>query len=302
MKTFIPTILLFASVLFFSCSIKDDPSNNPDEETIEVAINLSGLDITETMEPITRSGDNIKYFFAVKQDGNPYAWYCMDSFDNVSISLVKDHTYDFIGYVAYDLKGAYYWRNNVGNYTSYLQYQNSNGVEYSSSMNYHLDMPIRNYDYKMLVCSETITSIPESINLNMYNAYFGLKANATNLDGSLEIALGKEEGSSYAYDHSVLLTKDQPSVIDYVHFLFPLNIVDSAKTGNEYTKNVDITIKYTDADNNTSILYTGQITVSRMKYTVLDLKMNNNLNNQPTCTLSFEDEAFSDGTRIELEL
>ena len=301
MKKFIPVILLFASVFVFSCNTKDDPLDVSDEETIEVAIKLSGLDLLETMEPITRSGESIKYFFAVKQDGNPYAWYCMDSFENVSISLIKDHTYDFIGYVAYDLNGAYYWRNEVGNGISYLQYGNSNGVEYSSSMNYHLDMPIRNYDYKMLVCSETITSVPESIILNMYNAYFGLKANATNLDGTLEISLGKEEGRSSAYDYSVLLTKDQPSVIDYVHFLYPLDIVDYAKTGNEYTKNVDMTIKYTDADNNTSVLHTGQITVSRMKYTILDIKMNDNLNNQSSCTLSLEDEVFSDGEIVELE-
>ena len=301
MKKLIPVILLFASVFVFSCNTIDDPLDVSDEETIEVAIKLSGLDLTETMEPITRSGESVIYFFAVVQDGKPYAWYCMDSFNDVTISLVKDHTYDFVGYIAYDIKGAYYWSVNVGNSISYLQTGKSNGFEYSDSMRYHLDYPLRDYNYKMLVCSETYSSIPETVVLNMYNAYFGIKANASNLDGSLEITLGKESNGSFAYDYSLFLTKDQPSVTEYIHFLYPVDVAKYTKEGNDYTRDVDITIKYTDTDNNTSILHTGQITVSRMKYTILDIKMNDNLNNQSRCALSLEDGSFSDGKKVELE-
>ena len=300
MKTSSIAVLLLSSLLVLSCGMFDGPSNQK-EETVNVAIKLNGLELTETLEPITRAGESVIYFFSVHQDGKPYAWYCMNSFNDVSISLVKDHTYEFIGYVAYNIVGDYYWFNNVGNGISYLGRSTTNGFEYTDATEYSLRYPLRNYEYKMLVCSESFYSVPESIVLNMYNAFWGLKANAINLDGTLEILLGKESGNSFAYDLSVLLTKDQPSVTKYIHFLHPLTVVSAASSGEEYTKDVDVTIKYTDADNNTSILHSGQITASRMKYTVLNITMNGNLDNPSSCVLRIEEENLTDGVTVNLE-
>ena len=246
-------------------------------------------------------GNTTVYFFSVHQDGKPYAWYCMNTFDNVSVSLFKDHTYEIVGYVAYDIAGDYYWSNNVGNGISFLGRSTTNGFEYTDAMEYGLRYPLRNYEYKMLVCSETFDSVPETIVLDMYNAFWGLKANAANLEGTLEISLGNESGSSFAYDLSVLLTKDQPSVTKYIHFLHPLTVVSAASNGEEYIKSVDITIKHIDADNNTSILHSGQITVSRMKYTVLNITLNGNTNNPSSCALNLEEENLTDGVAVTLE-
>ena len=294
-------LMLSSSIFVMSCN-KNEDLPKPNDDIVNVKVELKGVDVTETMIPMTRAGETVTYFLAVKQDNNPYAWYCMDSFEDVSLSLLKNHSYSITGYVAYDMKGSLYWTGTVGGGVIYLGYDKTNGFVYTDSRKYSIDTPIKTYDYKMLVCSEEFSTIPETITLNMYAAYFGLKIKATNLDDTLEIALGAENGGSYSYDYTAMLTKEHSSTECILHFLKPLDVVGYAEQGSEFSKQVNLTVKKIDSNNNTSVLHSDNITVSRLKYTILELKMKDDGNNTKSCALSLEDGDIVDGNTINLEL
>ena len=296
------TMFCFCLVFVYSCKKSADPIPIPQEDDVVIVpINLVGLDLTESMEPMTRAGETetANYFFAVTQDGNPYAWYCMDSFEDVSISLVKGHSYSISGYVAYEQKGSFYWTGTVGGSIINLSTTRSNGFEYSDSKKNSIDTPLKSYNYRMFACSETFNSLPETITLNMYSVYYGIRINTTNLnEGRIEVSLGKESGSSYAYNESLVLTAEEPTITSVYHFLQPLNVVRTVQAGNEYNRDLAITIKYTDADNNTSVLHSGQISIARLKYTIMDIKLSNGLGNTAACNLSYEDGSLSAGATL----
>ena len=298
---FLACLLLPLFVL--SCTSMDNFSDDLDADTVTIPIKLAGFDFTQSMEPMTRAdNETVTYFFFVTQDNKPYAWYCMHSFENVTISLVKGHEYKFTGYVAYNQTGDYYWRTNVGNGISYLYSVLSNGFEYNDSMEYSLSIPIRSYQYKMLVCEESFSTIPEAIALNMYNAYYGVKVNVTNLkEGSIGVSLGKESNTSYAYNVTMDIPASNPSHTEILHYLYPLQVIPYAKEGTEFTKNVDISIKYTDGNGSTSVLYSGTIPATRMKYTILNLNLGDDPGNRSACNLSFEGGSMIDGQVIPLE-
>ncbi len=296
-----PQIALLALLtIIVSCNKNNDPVTPPQEEAVEIPVVLGGMDLTWSQEPMTRAGENAVYFFSVKQDGSPYAWYCMRSFDDVKISLLRNHTYDITGYVAYDMTGAYYWRSETGNLISRLLSYTSNGVEYSDAMFYMIDSPLRSYCYKMLACTETITTVPSELVLNMYNAFFGLKVNATNLEGKLDFVLGNDGGESY--DVTVTLTKEQPSVTRIIHFLRPLDVVSAVKRDREYTREVDYTLKYTDSEGTVSVLSSGKVSISRMKYTTVNIDMSSLGDNNAPVGLSLEEENVTDGATYDLNI
>lgn len=296
------TMICFCLVFVYSCKKNVDPIPIPQKDNmVTIPIKLVGLDLTASMEPMTRAGETgtTNYFFAVTQDGNPYAWYCMDSFEDVSISLVKGHTYSITGYVAYDQTGSFYWTGTVGGSIINLSTTRSNGFEYSDSKKNSIDTPLRSYNYRMFACSETFNSLPETITLNMYSVYYGIKINTTNLkEGQIEVSLGKQSNTSYAYNESLVLTAEEPTISSIYHFLQPLDVVRTVQAGNEYDRDLDITIKYTDADNNTSVLHSGQISIARLKYTILDIKLNDGLGNNAACNLSYEAGSISDGETL----
>ncbi len=287
--------------LFFSCNKAEILPDIQEEEVINVPITLAGLDLEVGQEPMTRAGETMTYYVAVLQDGSPYAWYCMNSFDDVTVSLVKGHSYEFEGYVAYDIKGYYFWHGITGGGLVYGGSYHSNGFEYDSGNKYTISSPLRTYNYKMLVCSESFTEAPSSVTLNMYNAYYGIKANATNLKGTLSIALGKEVGHSESYGHTITLTNDSPSATDFIHFLYPLEVLPAAKTGQDFSKNVNIDIMYTDEDGNTSVLHSGQITVSRLKYTTLNIRMTDHAGAKQSVSLSMESGNMGNGDSLDFE-
>lgn len=299
MKRIIIPVVILSSFLF-SCNKPGNTADLQNEEVVEVPIVLSGLDLSWSQEPMSRADEKTVYFFSVSQDGHPYAWYCMESFEDVSISLLKNHTYEIIGYVAYNIKGTYYWRVSSGSTLSQGRTTLSNGVEYSEAYEYHLHFPLKTYDYKMLACLDTFTTIPNEIVLNMYNVFFGVKLNATHLDGTLEFVL--ENDAEYSYNYTITLTKEQPSATQILHFLRPRDVVCAIKDNVEYTREVGYTLKYIESDGTTSILHSGTISISRMKYTVVNIDMSSYYNNNSAVSLSLENENLTDGQTYNLNI
>ena len=294
LKTILAIVLFFA--LFISCNKEERLSYDKKEEAIVVPISLNGVEMSVYQEPMTKATVPVVYFINVTQDSKPYAYYCMTSFDDVSISLLDGHKYDFTAYVAYDVTGSFYWMGTVGSGISVKHNSLTDGFEYTSEKYLNFN-GIRDYDYKMLVGKASYTSLPSSISLDLYNAFFGLKVNATNLKGTLSLDI-----SGYtSYSGPITITKDNPSIVKYIHFMNPLDVISSAIDGTEYSNDIDITIKYTNESGDVSVLHNGSIKVSRLKYTILNIKMSDNAGPLQSVSFSLENSTIIDGNTIDLE-
>lgn len=199
-------LLLFAALALVGCQTKD--MTEPEPQEYEVSINLSGIPVSVTETPLTKSSTptsgQVNLYVEYSTDGinyHPYADGHLDASKSISIKLTSGLKYNF--------KAQYFPEMRYEITVNEFRYHTRDVFDEDCLEN----MFIQSYYAQILNYSPSSSNI----SLNFERSYFGIKLNATSVTAEKPIILAL--GDAYPQGDSMWLSSG-----DIVYYSLPVSL------------------------------------------------------------------------------